>query len=372
MYNTPGRSELEPKMKQLTLHDFDYTLPEDRIAQHPVVPRDQSKLLVVDRKNGSLTQHIFADLPSLLLPTDVLVLNNTKTIPVRTHGKKTTGGDMEVLFIKPISRREGQETWEVLTKPGLKVGQTVSFPNSTMHIVCELDQGYTRKVTASGQDGTVLEELKRIGELPTPHYIHEHLKDPSQYQTIYATEEGSSATPTAGLHFTQSVFDELDKKGIQRVELTLHVGLGTFLPVKAEKIEDHTMHAEWFTLSKDVADTLNAWKEEGRRIIAVGTTSTRVLESCTVWDEEKKRFILEPQTGETKLYIHPPHQFTFIDALITNFHLPKSTLLMLISAFCSQNTSFTTFQNSLAGKAYEFAINHKYRFFSFGDAMFIV
>ncbi|HKY74467.1 MAG TPA: tRNA preQ1(34) S-adenosylmethionine ribosyltransferase-isomerase QueA [Patescibacteria group bacterium] len=359
-------------MKQLTLHDFDYNLPEDRIAQHPVVPRDQSKLLVVDRKKGSLTHRVFADLPSLLLPTDILVLNNTKTIPVRTHGKKTTGGDIEVLFIKPLSKGVEQETWEVLTKPGLKVEQTVSFPNSSMQIQCLRDKGYTREVIVSGQEDSVLDELKHIGELPTPHYIHEHLQDPSQYQTIYATQEGSSATPTAGLHFTQSVFDELDKKGIQRIELTLHVGLGTFLPVKVENIKNHVMHAEWFTLSKTVADNLNTWKGEGRRIIAVGTTSTRVLESCTVWDKEKKRYALQPKTGETALYIHPPHQFTFVDAMITNFHLPKSTLLMLVSAFCSQNQLFTSFQDSLAGKAYALAIQQGYRFFSFGDAMLIV
>ncbi|HZZ98865.1 MAG TPA: tRNA preQ1(34) S-adenosylmethionine ribosyltransferase-isomerase QueA [Candidatus Saccharimonadia bacterium] len=356
----------------LTLSDFDYHLPEELIAQKPAQPRDHSRLLVVDRETGKLEHHYFYELPDLLRTTDVLVLNNSKTLPMRTYGQKDSGGRAEVLFIKRLELFPDKEIWEVLTKPGLKVGQSVGFEKTAMRIHCVEDLGYTRKVEVMGFEESVVAVLHAIGELPTPHYIRRHLENQSEYQTIYAKPEGSAATPTAGLHFSQSIFDLLDKKGIPRIELTLHVGLGTFLPVKVENIANHNMHAEWFTLSKENADKLNVFKREGRRIIAVGTTSSRVLESCAVWNEKEKRFLLEPKTGETKAFFYPPYTFKFVDALITNFHLPKSTLLMLLSAFVSQGKIFTNFQDSLAGKAYAEAIAQKYRFFSFGDAMMII
>jgi len=358
----------------LTLSDFDYTLPPERIAQVPARPRDHSKLLVVNRATQTLSHHHFYDLPSLLKPTDVLVLNNSKTLPMRTFGKKKTGGSVEVLFIKRLAYEHKDERWEVLSKPGLRVGQSVIFENTAMELTCTKDLGYTREALVRGAEDSVVEVLHAIGTLPTPHYITHLLEHEEDYQTIYAKPEGSSATPTAGLHFTQSIFDALHTKGIQTIELTLHVGLGTFLPVKTQNIEQHVMHKEWFTLTPKVADQLNAWKREGRRIISVGTTTTRVLETCAQWDEATQSYTLVPQTGETQAYIYPPYRFRFVDALITNFHLPKSTLLMLISAFCTQQTDsepFTKFQNSLAGKVYEEAIKNDYRFFSFGDAMLI-
>lgn len=357
----------------LKLSDFDYHLPEELIAQKPAHPRDHSRLLIVDRSTGTLKHKHFYDLPSLLSNNDVLVLNNSKTLPMRTYGKKDSGGKVEVLFIKRLELLPGKEMWEVLSKPGLKVGQVVRFDDTGMQLKCVDDtMGYTRTVEVTGFEDSVVAVLHKIGELPTPHYIKRHLENQSEYQTIYAKPEGSAATPTAGLHFSPAIFDELDTKGIPRVELTLHVGLGTFLPVKTQKIEDHVMHAEWFTLSEENAEFLNRAKQEGRRIVSVGTTTTRVLESCSVWDESAGRFVLKPQTGETKAYIYPPYTFKFVDALITNFHLPKSTLLMLISAFVSQDKEFANFEESLAGKAYAEAISKGYRFFSFGDAMMII
>ena len=364
-----------PDMNQpgLLLSAFDYELPQKLIAQTPAVPRDHSRLLVVNRITANIHHKHFFDLPSILQPIDVLVVNNSKTLPARTFGKKSTGGELEVLFIKKLEQypQKKIEVWEVLTRPGIKKEQVVSFDNTTMKLLCVENLGYTRKVEVSGFEGSVIEVLHHIGHLPTPHYIHEHLKRNSDYQTVYAKPEGSAATPTAGLHFTQSLLHELDNKGIQTIKVTLHVGLGTFLPVKTQNIAEHEMHKEWFTLTEDVAEQLNAWKLEGRRIIAVGTTSTRVLESCAVWNEKHQTYLLRPQTGETQAFFYPPYTFTFVDALITNFHLPKSTLLMLISAFCSQNMPFTTFTKSLAGKAYAEAIKENYRFFSFGDAMLI-
>jgi S-adenosylmethionine:tRNA ribosyltransferase-isomerase len=301
----------------------------------------------------------------------VLVVNNSKTLPMRTFGKKESGGAIEVLFLKKLEQHEKNEVWEVLTKPGLKVGQLVTFEKTGMKLTCSEDLAYTKKVTLSAYEGSVVEVLHHIGHLPTPHYIRQQLKNENDYQTIYAKPEGSAATPTAGLHFTQSIFDALNKKNIQIFEVTLHVGLGTFLPVKTEDVTKHTMHKEWFTLTNEVAEKLNALKLAGKRIIAVGTTSTRTLESCAEWNEEHQTYLLKPQTGETQAFFYPPYRFKFVDALITNFHLPKSTLLMLISAFCTQNSVFTTFAESLAGKAYLEAVKKGYRFFSFGDAMLI-
>jgi len=219
--------------------------------------------------------------------------------------------------------------------------------------------------------GTVMKKANQYGHIPVPPYVKDEPSQIETYQTVYAKSEGSVAAPTAGFHFTPELIEKLKDKGVEFAEVTLHVGLGTFLPVKTQNIAEHEMHKEWFTLTEDVAEQLNAWKLEGRRIIAVGTTSTRVLESCAVWNEKHQTYLLRPQTGETQAFFYPPYTFTFVDALITNFHLPKSTLLMLISAFCSQNMPFTTFTKSLAGKAYAEAIKENYRFFSFGDAMLI-
>ncbi|HAV14767.1 MAG TPA: tRNA preQ1(34) S-adenosylmethionine ribosyltransferase-isomerase QueA [Candidatus Pacebacteria bacterium] len=355
----------------LTLSDFDYVLPQDRIAQTPAHPRDHSRLMVVNRKHETIdTTNHFYDLPSLLTKNDVLVVNNSKTLPMRTYGTRQSGGKTEVLFVKRLELHSEKEVWEVMTSPGLKPGQEVHFQNTQMHIVCTEDLGYTRKVDVVDYEGSVIEVLHKIGELPTPHYIRKHLDHPEEYQTIYAKPEGSSATPTAGLHFTQSIFDELSKKGIPIIELTLHVGLGTFLPVKTEDIQKHHMHSEWFTLSKKNAEQLNQYKAEGCRIVAVGTTTTRILETCAIVRHDKKD-VLTPQTGETSLYLYPPYTFKCVDALITNFHLPKSTLLMLVSAFSEQGKIFHTFKESLIGKAYQQAIKENFRFFSFGDAMVI-
>jgi S-adenosylmethionine:tRNA ribosyltransferase-isomerase len=355
----------------MNLSDFDYHLPQNQIAQTPARPRDHSRLLVMNRTTNTLTHKHFYDLPSLLSENDVLVINNSKTLPMRTFGKKESGGKIEVLFLKRLEQHETNEVWEVLTKPGLKLGQLVTFENTAMKLTCNEELGYTKKVTLSAYEGSVVEVLHHIGHLPTPHYIRTQLENENDYQTIYAKPEGSAATPTAGLHFTQAIFDALNKKNIQTFEVTLHVGLGTFLPVKTDDITKHTMHKEWFTITKEVAEKLNSLKLAGKRIIAVGTTSTRTLESCAEWNEEHQTYLLKPQTGETQAFFYPPYKFKFVDALITNFHLPKSTLLMLISAFCTQNSTFITFQDSLAGKAYLEAVKQNYRFFSFGDAMLI-
>src|SRR3989344_1385949 len=355
----------------LHLSDFDYVLPQDRIAQTPAHPRDHSRLMVVNREHRTIdTSKHFYNLPSLLTKNDVLVVNNSKTLPMRTYGTRKNGRKTEVLFVKRLELHPEKEVWEVMTSPGLKLGQEITFPRAHMKIVCTEDLGYTRKVDVVDYGGSVIEVLHKIGELPTPHYIRKHLEHPEEYQTIYAKPEGSSATPTAGLHFNQSIFNELSKKGIPVIELTLHVGLGTFLPVKTEDIQKHHMHSQWFTLSKKNAEQLNQYKAEDRRIVAVGTTTTRILETCTIVRHGKKD-VLQPQTGETSLYIYPPHTFTYVDALITNFHLPKSTLLMLVSAFSEQGKIFHTFKESLIGKAYQQAIDEKFRFFSFGDAMLI-
>jgi len=354
----------------ITLQDFTYQLPPDRIAQEPAHPRDHSKLLVVHRKDQTLQHAHFFELLQFLKPGDVLVLNNSKTVPSRLYGKKESGGQVEVLFVKPIDKDQASETWEVLTKPGLKKGQHLHLPQH-LEATCIEVTGYTRKIRVTGYEPSVLETLKKIGHLPLPHYISKELQNEHDYQTVYAKVDGSAATPTAGLHFTPELLESLKQHNITIEEITLHVGLGTFVPVKTDNIAEHVMHSEWFTLSEETAGRLNRAKEEGRRIIAVGTTSMRVLESCSICTESMQPQI-KPQTGETSLYVYPPHKFCFVDGLITNFHLPRTTLLMLISAFSSEFEQFSTFATSLAGKAYNEALEYNYRFYSFGDAMFIV
>ena len=357
----------------LTLDDFDYTLASSQIAQEPAKPRDHSKLLVIDRKTNVFRHKKFFQLPSFLNKGDVLVINNSRTVPARVFGKKETGGSIEVLFVKPIDKHPNAETWEVLTKPGLKKGQRVLLP-AKITLVCKKDAGYTRIVQVKGFNNSVLETLKKIGQLPLPHYISKKLQSQHDYQTVYAKIDGSAATPTAGLHFSPNLLRSLKEKGVGIEEITLHVGLGTFLPVKETDISLHKMHREWFTLSTKTALNLNRAKAAGRRIIAVGTTSLRVLESCLAPSEQvqEKKQKIQAKTGETSLYIYPPHSFSVADGLITNFHLPRTTLLMLVSAFASQLEEFHTFSHSLAGKAYQEALEQNYRFYSFGDAMLIL
>jgi len=357
----------------ISLNDFDYHLPPESIAQSPAVPRDSSKLMVVDRVSGELEHHTFSDLDSILRYNDVLVRNNTKVMPARLFGKKSTGGFVEVLLIKEVGVSERSISWEVLSKPGLKVGQSILF--GEMEAVCTRISGYARVVEfqVSREEFFVL--LDQLGKTPIPPYIGWNTDDEQTlrevYQTTYAKHLGSSAAPTAGLHFTKALDERLIAKGVEILEVTLHVGLGTFLPVKTDDVEEHHMHSEEFELTKEVAEKLTKFKKEGRRIISVGTTTTRVLEST--FDAQKQQFIA--QSGSTDIYIYPPYKFQAIDGIITNFHLPKSTLLMLISAFVSEpNTShqFLDFQSSVVGKAYKEAIEKKYRFYSFGDGMLII
>jgi S-adenosylmethionine:tRNA ribosyltransferase-isomerase len=356
-----------------TIDQFDYPLPHHLIAQKPAEPRDSSKLLIVDRETGEMSHRHFYDLPSLLGPEDVIVRNNTKVIPARILGQKTTGAQVELLLIKRLHLDDGQEVWECLTKPGLKPGQTVAFENSSLLATCQKITGYTREIAFNVSHAALFEELIKIGHTPIPPSITGwSTEDEPQlrelYQTTFAKIQGSAAAPTAGLHFTKEVDEALREKSVQIEEITLHVGLGTFLSVKTEDITQHEMHSEWFTLPEDVAQRLNEAKQGRKRIIAVGTTSTRVLESCVI---EGK---LAARTGETQLYVYPPRKFGFVDAMLTNFHEPKTTLIMLVSAFSSSpntNHEFQSFMETPVGKAYQEAMNNNYRFLSFGDAMMI-
>ena len=350
----------------MNISDFDYILPEELIAQSPTSPRDHSKLLVIDRKTGQISNHIFYNIGSMLGENDVLVLNKTKVFPARFFGQKDTSGKIEVLLIEEI--RKG--VWKALTKPGLKVGQKVIFQNQTFKAIGHDQQ--TVILATPLERNELFALLQKYGKTPLPPYIHSTESESDlrkEYQTVYAQTVGSVAAPTAGLHFTKTVLDKLKEKGVQIEYVTLHVGLGTFAPVKTEKLEDHPMHSEYFELDRDVADRLNTAKKSGKRIVSVGSTSTRVLETCS-----NSQSVLAHQMGETKIFIYPGYKFKFVDALITNFHLPKSTLLAMVSAFVTYpntNEKFINFKHSLMGKAYAEAIKNKYRFFSFGDASFI-
>jgi len=358
----------------LTLSDFTYQLPEALIAQTPLAQRDQSRLLTLNRLTGDLNHYHFSDLPILLKPSDVLVRNNTKVMPARLLGTKNTGGQVEILLVKKTHQNQTSETWECLTKPGLKPGQIVTFRASPLQAICTTISDYTREVEFNQTGFNFLQSLEIIGQTPLPPYIHWAPQDPQElknrYQTTYARILGSVAAPTAGLHFTPEVDEVLRANGITILEVTLHVGLGTFLPVKIDDITQHQMHSEWYELPPDVAEKINAAQKAGRRVIAVGTTTCRVLESCATENHQ-----LKAGTGETSIFIYPPYNFKVVNGLITNFHLPESTLLMLISALVSQpNTQeeFKSFSKSLVGRAYQVAIDQSYRFFSFGDAMLIL
>ncbi len=336
--------------------DFDYELPEELIAQTPLEKRDESRLIVVDRKSGDLEHKQFKDITSYLNEGDVLVLNDTKVLPARLLGfKEETNAHVELLMLKEFEK----DSWECLTKPAkrIKVGTIVTFGDGRLKAKCIGIKEEGIREFKLIYDGILLEILESLGEMPLPPYIHEKLKDKDRYQTVYAKEVGSAAAPTAGLHFTNELLEEIKLKNIEIVNITLHVGLGTFRPVSVEDVTKHKMHSEFYNMSSEAALVLNKAKEEKRRIIAVGTTSTRTLETIIQKYDEFKEC-----SGWTDIFIYPGYTFKAIDALITNFHLPKSTLVMLVSAFASKDIILN---------AYKEAVEKEYRFFSFGDSMFI-
>ena len=340
----------------MKVSDFNYDLPEELIAQHPVEPRDTSRLMTLDKESGAICHKAsFHSVLEELQEGDVLIFNNTKVIPARLYGeRKGTGGKVEVLLLTP----KGEHLWECLVKPGKKClkGQLLSFgPNLEAEVMDHTDFG--GRLIQFKPNGNFDEIINDIGEMPLPPYIHEKLEDKDRYQTVYAKEKGSAAAPTAGLHFTPELLAEIQDKGVHIGFVTLHVGLGTFRPVSAESIEDHDMHKEFYYVSEETAELVNRAKAEGRRVIAVGTTSVRTLESAATEVGHVKG-----GSDWTQIFIYPGYTYKMVDALITNFHLPQSTLLMLISALAGR-------EHCLA--AYEEAVREKYRFFSFGDAMFI-
>ena len=337
--------------------DFDFHLPEELIAQTPLEKRDASRLLIVDRSSGEFSDQHFDSIIDQLQPGDALVMNNTRVLPARLYGEKPgTGGHVELLLLK---NTDGDQ-WEVLAKPAkrLKVGAQVSFGDGrlTATVVDELEHG--GRIVRFDYQGIFLEVLESLGEMPLPPYIHEKLADRERYQTVYAKENGSAAAPTAGLHFTKELLAQIEAKGVKLVYLTLHVGLGTFRPVSVDNLEEHEMHSEFYTLSEEAAATLREVKANGHRVIAVGTTSIRTLETIG----NKFQGDIQADSGWTNIFIKPGYQWQIVDAFSTNFHLPKSTLVMLVSAFAGRDLTL---------KAYEHAIAERYRFFSFGDAMFI-
>lgn len=337
-----------------SLDTYDYHLPENLIAQTPLEKRDESRLLIFDRKTKDMYHRHFKDITDFLKKGDVLVVNNTRVLPARLMAKKDTGANVEILLLKRINLND----WEVLLKPGkrVKIGTILTISDELKCELIEIKQDGNR-VVRFHYNGVFEEILNRVGSMPLPHYIHEKLKDNERYQTVYNKVLGSAAAPTAGLHFTPELMKNIRDMGVEILELTLDVGLGTFRPCKEKDITKHVMHTEHYRLTQDVADKINKAKIENRRIIAVGTTSVRTLETVA-----QNGMPLEASEGETSIFIYPPYEFKVVDALITNFHLPKSTLLMLVSAFAG-------YENTM--NIYETAVENQYRFFSFGDAMFI-
>ncbi len=336
---------------------FYYDLPKELIAQHHAIPRDTSRLLCMSRETGEYKDMVFRDVMSLLQEGDVLVLNDSKVLPARLIGSKRTGAKIEILLLKDM----GDDRWECLVKPGkrLKSGTKVSLGSKlSATIIDELEDGNRLVEFEYDHSQGFYSIIDEIGLMPLPHYITEPLSDNNEYQTVYANELGSSAAPTAGLHFTDELLEELYQKGIEFAKVTLHVGLGTFRPVKVHDITEHKMHTEHYTISKQAADTINTAKANGCRIVCVGTTSCRTLESCM-----KKYGEIRPCEEDTDIFIYPGYTFKIMDALITNFHLPESTLIMLVSAFAG-------YENTM--RAYKHAVEDKYRFYSFGDAMIIL
>lgn len=340
----------------MDVKDFDYELPEELIAQDPLEDRSSSRLMVLDRETGEFEHKVFKDIIDYLNPGDCLVLNNTKVIPARLYGaKEGTNARIELLLLK----RKENDVWETLVKPGKKAkpGTRIVFGDGLLvgEIIDIVDEG--NRLIKFHYEGIFEEILDKLGQMPLPPYITHELKDKNRYQTVYAKYDGSAAAPTAGLHFTKELLEQVKAKGIKIAEVTLHVGLGTFRPVKVDNILDHHMHSEFYMVSQEAADTINTAKKEGHRVISVGTTSTRTLESAA--DENG---ILRECSGWTEIFIYPGYSFKVIDGLITNFHLPQSTLVMLVSALAGREHVLN---------AYKTAVEEKYRFFSFGDAMFI-
>lgn len=340
----------------MNVKDYDYDLPEELIAQDPLEDRSSSRLMVLDRQSGEVEHRHFTDILSYLHPGDCLVINNTKVIPARLFGvKEDTQAKIEVLLLK----RKENDIWETLVKPGKKAkpGTKLIFGDGllTAEVVDVVEEG--NRLIQFHYEGIFEEILDQLGQMPLPPYITHQLKDKNRYQTVYAKYDGSAAAPTAGLHFTKELLQKVKDMGVEIAEVTLHVGLGTFRPVKVDNVLDHHMHSEFYMVSQEAADKINHAKENGHRVIAVGTTSTRTLEAAA--DENGK---LHETSGWTEIFIYPGYQFKVIDALITNFHLPQSTLVMLVSALAGREHVL---------HAYEIAVKEKYRFFSFGDAMFI-
>ncbi|AAN58368.1 tRNA preQ1(34) S-adenosylmethionine ribosyltransferase-isomerase QueA [Streptococcus mutans] len=337
--------------------DFDFNLPEALIAQTPLKKRDSSKLLVVDHQKKTMKDTHFDHIIDELNSGDALVMNDTRVLPARLHGEKTvTHGHVELLLLKNI---QGDQ-WEVLAKPAkrLKVGSHISFGDGRLKAIIKEELDHGGRIVEFSYEGIFLEVLESLGEMPLPPYIHEKLEDRDRYQTVYAKENGSAAAPTAGLHFTEELLSKIEAKGVKLVYLTLHVGLGTFRPVSVDNVEEHQMHSEFYSLSPEAAQTLKDVKANGGRIVAVGTTSIRTLETIG----NKFAGQIEADSGWTNIFIKPGYQFKIVDAFSTNFHLPKSTLVMLVSAFAGRDFILD---------AYKHAVDKHYRFFSFGDAMFV-
>ena len=357
----------------MKLDDFHYTLPSELIAQHPAEPRDAARLLVVDRRRGKFEHRIFRDLPEFLRPTDVLVLNNTRVIPARLRGEKVSGGAVEVLLLRPIpsgspATREPRwgEPWEVLVRPARRIrrGTRLKFAGGLTAEVVDSKNGGER-VVSFATDRPLLEVAREIGEMPLPPYVREPLRRPDDYQTVYAAVDGAVAAPTAGLHFTPDLLARIRERGVEIVPLTLHIGLGTFRPVSVEPIEEHRMDAEWYEVGAEAAEAINAARRQGPstglragRVVVIGTSAVRTLETVVAADGS-----VRAEQGWSELFIYPGYQFQVVDVLVTNFHLPKTTLLMLVCAFAGRE---------LIMRAYEEAVRGRYRFYSFGDAMLIL
>lgn len=341
----------------MKVEEFDFELPEELIAQKPAEPRDESNLLVVKKEENKLEDKVFKEIVDYFNPGDTLVRNNTKVIPARLFGqKKETGGKVEVLLLN----QKELDTWEVLVKANgkVKVDTTIVFGNNKLEAEVKGVTDFGGRIVEFKYEGIFEEILDELGNMPLPPYITEELEEPDKYQTVYAEKRGAAAAPTAGLHFTDRLLERLKEKGVNIVDITLHVGLGTFRPVKVEDIEEHDMHSEYYEVSSEAAAMINQTKKEGNKVFAVGTTTTRTLE--TVADEDG---YLQAEKGWTDIFIYPGYQFKNIDALITNFHLPESTLIMLVSALAGQEQTM---------RAYEHAVAEEYRFYSFGDAMLLI
>ena len=335
----------------LKTSDFYYDLPKELIAQTPVYPRDSSKLLVYDRKTNKIEDRIFKDILEIFNKGDLLVINNTKVLPARMFAYTKNGGKVEILLLK----RQNLTDWEVMVKPGKKAKEGVKLvinEELSLEILSRTESG--GRIVKFEFDGVFEDIISKVGEMPLPPYIHEKLKDQDRYQTVYAKNQGSAAAPTAGLHFTVDLIEKLKQKGVEFATVELKVGLGTFRPVKVENLEEHQMHSEWYEITEENAEIINKAKRENRRVIAVGTTSVRTLE--TVADNNG---FVKAVSGDTSIFIYPPYKFKCVNALITNFHLPESTLVMLVSAFAGKEETLSV---------YKHAVDNKYRFFSFGDA----